>query len=54
VATSLAAGSYCDLLTGGRTGSACAGTIVIVDASGAIQLRLASNSALVLDGAAKL
>ena len=54
VATSLAAGSYCDLLTGGRTGSACAGTIVIVDASGAIQLRLASNSAIVLDGAAKL
>ena len=54
VATGLAAGTYCDLLTGGRRGAACAGTSVSVDALGRIDVNLAANSALALDGANKL
>ncbi len=56
VATSLPAGRYCDLLTGGapRTGGACAGTTVTVDASGSVALTLAPNTAIAIDAAAKL
>ncbi len=54
VATGLPAGSYCDLLTGGRTGAGCAGTTVTVDATGNVQLKLASNTALAIDGASKI
>jgi len=51
VATGMPPGTYCDLLTGGRTGTACAGTSVVVDATGAVQLRLAANSAIAVDAA---
>ena len=51
VATGLRPGTYCDLLTGGRAGAACAGTSVVVDSLGAIQLHLAANSAIAIDTA---
>ena len=54
VATGLPPGTYCDLLTGGRSGAACAGTSVVVDATGAIQLRLAANAAIAIDTATAL
>ncbi|MBV9110194.1 MAG: alpha amylase C-terminal domain-containing protein [Gemmatimonadetes bacterium] len=54
VATGLPAGTYCDLLTGGRTGGACVGTSVVVDAGGNVQLSLASNTAVAIDAATKL
>jgi hypothetical protein len=58
VPTGLAPGSYCDLLTGGRTGTgataACAGTRVVVDAAGIAQLTLPGNSAIVLHVDARL
>ena len=54
VATAMAAGSYCDLLTGGRTGSTCAGTTVAVDSTGHIALSLAANSAVAIDTATKV
>jgi alpha-amylase len=53
-ATGLAAGTYCDVLTGGRSGTACVGTSVTVDASRNVQLTLASNSAIAIDTATKL
>lgn len=49
VATGMPPGTYCDLLTGGLAGAACAGTSVVVDAAGAVQLTLASGTATAID-----
>ncbi|HEX6746930.1 MAG TPA: alpha-amylase family protein [Longimicrobium sp.] len=54
VATGLPAGTYCDLLTGGRTGASCVGTSIIIDAAGSVQLNLAANTAIAIDAATKL
>ena len=56
VATGLPPGTYCDLLTGGVVsgGGTCAGTSVVVDSTGAVQLNLQPNTAIAIDGAAKL
>lgn len=54
VSTGLAAGTYCDLLTGGRSGAACAGTRVTVAQDGAVQLDLKSNSAIAIHVGARL
>jgi len=49
VATGMAPGTYCDRLTGGVAGAACAGTTVVVDATGAVQLDLAPGTAVAID-----
>ena len=49
IATGLPAGSYCDILTGGRDGAGCVGTSVAVDATGTVRITLGSNSAIVID-----
>jgi len=49
VATGLPAGTYCDRLTGGLVNGACAGTAVVVDAGGSVQVDLASNRAIAID-----
>jgi alpha-amylase len=54
IITGLAAGTYCDLLTGGRVGTTCAGTSVAVDATGAVQLTLQPNSAIAIHTGARL
>ena len=54
VTTGLAAGTYCDRITGGRVGSSCVGTSVVVGASGSIALSLAANSAIAIDVDTKL
>jgi len=54
VTTGMAPGTYCDRLTGGIVGGACTGTTVVVDASGAVQLNLASNRAIAIDITTKL
>jgi alpha-amylase len=54
VATGMPPGTYCDLLSGGRSGTACVGTSVVVDAAGVIQLQLAPNSGLAIDTATRL
>ena len=54
VGTGLSAGTYCDILTGGKTGTACAGTSVTIDAAGAVQLSLPSNSAIAILASSKL
>jgi alpha-amylase len=54
VPSSLPAGTYCDVLTGGKVGGACAGTSVVVDATGAVQLRIVENSALVIHTGTRL
>lgn len=46
VPTGLPAGTYCDVLTGGRSGTACAGTEVVIDSTGTVQLSLPPGSAL--------
>ena len=53
IGTGLPAGTYCDLLTGGRSGAGCVGTSVIVDATGSVQLTLASNTAIAIDTATR-
>ena len=53
VATGLPPGTYCDILTGGLSGGACAGTAVVVDTTGAVQLRLGANSAVAIDAATR-
>jgi alpha-amylase len=54
VPTGLAAGTYCDLLTGGRVGGACAGTAVAVAGDGTLQLELAPNTAIAIHAGARL
>jgi alpha-amylase len=49
IATGLPPGTYCDWLTGGLAGAACAGTSILVDASGAVQLSLPPASAIAID-----
>jgi len=49
IGTGLPAGTYCDRLTGGRSGGACAGTAVVVDAAGAVRIRLEARSAVAID-----
>jgi alpha-amylase len=49
IATGMAPGTYCDLLTGGRVGQACVGTTVVVDAAGEVNLSLSAMSAVAID-----
>jgi alpha-amylase len=49
VTTGLPPGTYCDRLTGGLTGTTCAGTAVAVDSAGAVQVPLAARSAIAID-----
>lgn len=48
VSTGLAPGVYCDALTGGRVGAACAGTAVTVDVTGTVRVTLEPNTALAM------
>ena len=54
VQTGMAPGAYCDILTGGRAGAACAGTRVDVAADGTVALDLAPNSAVAIVAASRL
>jgi len=54
VTTGLPAGTYCDMLTGGRSGAACAGTRVVVGTGGTVQLDLRASSALAIHAGTKL
>ncbi len=54
VATALPPGSYCDRLTGGLVGQSCAGTTVVVDPAGTVQLDLAPMSAIAIDAGTRL
>jgi alpha-amylase len=54
VPSGLSAGTYCDLLTGGKAGAACVGTSVTVDAAGAVQLSLPAMTAIAIHTGAKL
>jgi alpha-amylase len=54
VATGLAAGTYCDRISGGKVNGACAGTSIVVAAGGAVQLTLPTNSAIAIDVETKL
>ncbi|MFM8780854.1 MAG: alpha amylase C-terminal domain-containing protein, partial [Gemmatimonadota bacterium] len=47
--TPLAPGSYCDLITGGKVGAACAGTELSVTAQGTVTISLAANTAVAID-----
>ena len=49
VVTGMAAGTYCDLLTGGTRGATCAGTSVEVSDTGRLTLSLGANSAIAFD-----
>ncbi|MEO8200294.1 MAG: alpha-amylase family protein [Gemmatimonadota bacterium] len=49
ITTGLSAGTYCDLITGGLVGQSCAGTTVVVDQGGAIDLQLGAMSAIAID-----
>lgn len=54
IQTSLAAGVYCDLLTGGKVGGACVGQSVTVDANGVASVQLSDFTAVVLLASDKL
>ncbi|HEU0300526.1 MAG TPA: alpha-amylase family protein [Longimicrobium sp.] len=54
VPTGLPAGTYCDVLTGGRAGAACVGTSVVVAADGTVQLSLAANTAIAVHAGTRL
>jgi alpha-amylase len=48
VASPLPPGTYCDALTGGRAGGACAGRSVAVDSNGRVQLELEAGTAVAI------
>jgi len=54
VGTGLSAGTYCDILTGGKSGATCAGTSVTIDGTGTLQLALPSNSAVAILASTRL
>jgi alpha-amylase len=54
VTTGLPAGTYCDVLTGGKVGAACAGTSLVVDSTGAVQLDLAPMTAVAVHAGTRL
>jgi alpha-amylase len=54
VTTGMAPGTYCDVLTGGRDGSACVGTSVVVESTGAIQLSLNPMTAIAIHAGTRL
>ena len=54
VTTGLPAGTYCDVLTGGKVGGACAGTSLVVDSTGAVPLDLAPMTAVAVHAGTKL
>lgn len=54
IATGIPAGTYCDLLTGGLSTGSCVGTSLVVDSTAKVHIHLATNSAVAIDGAAKL
>jgi alpha-amylase len=49
ISTGMPPGDYCDRLAGGRAGAGCAGSSVLVDAAGVVQLTLQPRSAIVID-----
>jgi alpha-amylase len=54
IATGLPAGTYCDRIGGGKSGSACVGASVTVAADGSVALTLAARSAIAVDATTKL
>jgi alpha-amylase len=54
VTTGLTAGTYCDLITGGRNGTVCAGTSITIGANGSLALALAANTAIAIDVTTRL
>jgi alpha-amylase len=54
VATGMPPGTYCDRLTGGLAGGACAGTSVVVDSAGAAHLSVQPFTAIAIDAATRL
>ncbi|MDB4909105.1 MAG: alpha amylase catalytic region [Gemmatimonadetes bacterium] len=53
VPTGLPAGVYCELITGGKSATGCAGTRITVETDGSIKLSLAANSAIAIDANAR-
>jgi alpha-amylase len=54
VATPLQSGTYCDLLTGGKAGSACRGRQVVVASDGHVRLDLASDTGIAIHSGSRL
>ncbi|MFN2637918.1 MAG: alpha-amylase family protein [Gemmatimonadaceae bacterium] len=54
IPTGLAAGTYCDLLTGGINGSTCVGTSIVIDANGAAILSLPATTAIAVTSGTRL
>jgi len=54
IATGLPAGSYCDILTGGKNGTSCTGTSLTVGATGTVSLTLGPNSAIAIHAGTRL
>jgi len=48
-ATGLAAGTYCDVISGGRVGATCAGASVVVGTGGTVSFTLAANQAVAVE-----
>ncbi|MBE0594960.1 MAG: alpha-amylase family protein [Gemmatimonadales bacterium] len=54
VTTSLAMGTYCDLLSGGLDADVCVGRSVVVDATGRVRLDLAAGTAVAIHAGTRL
>lgn len=54
VATGLPAGTYCDVISGGKVGAACAGTSLVVSATGGVSFTLPANQAVAVEVGGKL
>ncbi len=54
ITTGLAAGTYCDILTGSKAGAACTGRSITVAADGTITISLGAHSAVALHSGQRL
>jgi alpha-amylase len=54
IPTGLPAGTWCDLLSGGKLGGGCAGTALVVDAGGNVAVTLAAGTAVAVDTSTRL
>lgn len=54
ITTGMPAGRYCDLLTGGRSGTTCVGTLITVDSTHAVAVNLTTKTAIAIDTATEV
>ena len=54
IATGMAPGTYCEVISGGKSAGACVGTMLVVDSTNRVHITLVTNMAVAIDSATAL